>query len=192
MISICVSLMNRGDNFKRLYETITRISDKELVVADYGSDDIDLSMYNCKVVELSLPFRRSAALNAAFDASSGDKVFFCDADMLLPAHLRTVMDEKVAPGQCYFPVCFSLYQGKPPVVNKDNGWWRSTGFGMCGFTREDFIRCGKWPEQFVKHGGEDDFLFAKAKKTLKVSRSNLEGLFHQWHDNDLQFKNRYY
>lgn len=192
MISICVPLMNRGDNFARLYETVKHIQNKELVVTDYGSSDIDLTAYDCKVVRLELPFRRAAALNAAFNASVGDIVFFCDADMLLPANLHDVLQSKVAPGVCYFPVCFSLYQGKPAIISADNGWWRATGFGMCGFLRDDFIKCGKWPEQFQKHGGEDDYLFSSAKKNLKVNRDKLHGLFHQWHNNDRDFKNRYY
>lgn len=192
MISFCVALMNRGDNFARFYESLLpSLPGNELIVCDHGSTDIDLTKFDCRVVYRSLPFRRSHALNKAVEAAKGDILFFVDADMLVPPDMKDLVRRHVKSKTAWFPVCFSLYEGCPPVMEECNGWWRHTGYGMLGITKEDFIACGRWPEQFTSHGGEDDFIFSECKKRFKIVRAPQANLFHIWHPNDKEFKNQY-
>lgn len=195
MISFCCALMNRGGNFTKLYSSLLPSikRDHELVVADFGSDDIQLSDFSVRVVSLALPFRRSQALNATAAAANGDVLFFIDADMLVLDDWDDIVLRNVAENEAFFPICFGLYRDKPAEVLKENGYWRKSGYGMCGFTKADFLRIGGWSEEFARWGGEDDDLFARTKKAgFCINRNKCGELIHQWHPRRRSFKERYH
>jgi len=193
-LSFCCALMNRGENFSNLYSSLQHMlgEDIELVVADFGSNDIDLNRFNIFHVLLELPFNKAKGLNRAAAKSSGDVVFFIDADMIAPPNFDKMILSNVKTGQAYFPTCFSLYQDKPRKIDESCGWWRETGYGNCGFTAKDFKNIGRWNENFKKWGGEDDDMVVRAYDNLSVIRDHCDGFFHSWHPNDLEFKERYY
>lgn len=196
MITFCTALMNRGVNFRNLYQTMRPLLERghQWWVADFGSTDIRLEeLPRLQVLPLPLPFHKTAALNQLARVASSELLFFLDADMLVPADLDQKIENFVGRKRTYFPICYSLREGRPPVVAADNGWWRRTGYGNCGILRTDLERLGGWDLKYRSWGKEDDDLHARCRRHgLAVRRENCEGFFHQWHPNDLAFKNRYY
>ncbi|HEX3659587.1 MAG TPA: Stf0 family sulfotransferase [Pirellulales bacterium] len=193
-ISFCVALMNRGDNFLKMLASWQALEDTnhELIVADFGSTDVDLrdavaSLPQVRIVQLDGPFNRSRGLNAAAASATGEFVFFLDADILLPKDLCSTVRSHVRAGRCYFPICYSLHEGSGPGLAAP-GWWRQTGFGLCGFHRDDFTKL-RWNESFTSWGGEDNDLRRRVAEHLRIVRERCPGLLHLWHPNGLAFKN---
>jgi glycosyltransferase involved in cell wall biosynthesis len=188
--------MQRGEHFARCYDTLLPSLERgcELLVADFGSTDIDWSRLPKvkRVVSLKLPFHKTRALNILAECAESDVLAFLDADMLVPHNYDEIVLANTKPGQAYFPICFSLHKDKPPLIDPANGWWRKTGYGNCSFMREDFYKIGRWDERFRRWGREDDDMFNRASRFLKVVRAECPGLFHQWHDTSMAFRNRYY
>ena len=91
----------------------------------------------------------------------------------------------VAAGNAFFPVCYSYRDAA-----HTRGWWRHTGYGNVMLSRTVFDQAGRWPE-LQRWGGEDDQLHARVRERVPVVRTTVAGLFHQWHPNDLAWKNRY-
>ena len=129
-------------------------------------------------------------LNAAAAVASGEIVFFIDADMAIPKDFCERLRQRVLPGWAYFPICYSLHEGSG-CEESQPGWWRTSGFGMCGFMADDF-RALRWSEAFTRWGREDNDIFARAAGTLQIYRERCPGLFHRWHPDDLTFKERYH
>jgi glycosyltransferase involved in cell wall biosynthesis len=195
-ISFCVALMNRGKNFLKMLASWEALEDDqcELVIADFGSTDIDLaaavsSLSRVRVINLQGPFNRARGLNAAAASASGELLFFLDADIVLPRGLCSALCGNTAPGQAYFPVCYSLRESSLPDVSAD-GWWRYTGYGLCGIHRNDYAVLN-WDEAFTSWGREDNDLFCRTRAKLRIVRERCPGLLHLWHPDTLAFKNRY-
>ena len=137
---------------------------------------------------------RNQALALAQPAPD-DLVFFVDCDMVLPPDFSERVRRHVFPGQAYFPICYSLYQGAPPEITGDgqpyrralgskaNGWWRESGRGNCGFVASDFSALGGWDgaRWGDRYGREDDDVYWRATNMLEVVRECVPGFFHQWH-----------
>ncbi|HEX3655321.1 MAG TPA: glycosyltransferase [Pirellulales bacterium] len=197
-ISFCMALKNRGDNFKKMLRAWTEAGDDqcELVVADFGTTDIHLSTVLREqarpytIVGLTGPFNRARGLNAAAAVASGEILFFIDADMVIPKNFCQTLRQRVLPGWAYFPICYSLHEGSA-CEGSQPGWWRTSGFGMCGFTAADFRRF-RWCEAFTRWGKEDNDIFSRAAGALEIYRDRCPGLFHLWHPDDLEFKERYH
>ena len=197
-ISFCTALKNRGDNFKKMLRAWTEASDEncELVVADFGSADLHLSTELREqarpytIVGLTGSFNRARGLNAAAAVATGELLFFIDADMVIPNNFCQTLRQRVLPGWAYFPICYSLYEGSA-CESSQPGWWRTSGFGMCGFTADDFRRL-RWCEAFTRWGKEDNDIFSRAAGALEIYRDRCAGLFHLWHPDDLEFKERYH
>jgi len=141
LVSFCCALKNRGPHFRKLLDSLSRNgpSDRfEVVVADFGSDDVDLSelQSNCglsfslRPVSVEGAFSRSKGLNAAAAAARGGILFFVDADMVVPPEFPAIVRSKTARGRTYFPVCYSLDRGAEPAADA-SGRWRISGYGMC-------------------------------------------------------------
>ena len=69
-------------------------------------------------------------------------------------------------------------------------WWRHEGLGTCFVTRDLFARAGRWPE-YKSWGKEDDHFYDRVRALGAVVRDEVPGYFHQWHPNDVQWKDRY-
>jgi len=197
MISICVVNKNRTNNLiNYVISSMNEVYGKEnieLSLFDFGSTDIDnfnktiKSKWSGKLV-LSIeekPFHKTYGLNKVAEQVTSDKLFFCDADMTLPKTFVEDFEARVKPGQAWFPVCFSLYENKPKIITKENGWWRVAGFGMAGVYKKDFFNVGAHNIKFRWWGGEDEELYKRLlKKGFKIVRDQYSGLFHNWHPQD--------
>jgi len=130
-------------------------------------------------------FERSKSLNQAAAHASGKILFFIDVDAIVPAGFDKLLTNKISNGVSFFPICYSLFRDKPPEIAGNNGWWRHEGFGFCGFTKSDFSHL-LWNEKYKKWGGEDDDIYKRANRKLKVIRERCPGLYHIWHGKNRQ------
>lgn len=208
MISYCVMVHNRWPVLQKLLASCRAMIDRdyEIVIVDLGSTDVRLAQQfagqsQIRIIPGPSPkgrkINRSVGRNIAAQAAAAaadDILFFLDADMLVPATFGQIIRANVGPGECFFPICYSLHQHKPAIVrgNVDqwqkhperlsNGWWRKEGWGNCGFLRRDYAKLGEWDETIGrKYGGEDNNVCSRAKQLFKMNRFNCHGFFHQWH-----------
>lgn len=205
-LSVCVTVKNRsrvgvGQRHLELFPNCVRslvasVPDDvscELVVADWGSDDWPLNEWLAdaagslpvRVSQLSGHFSRGRGLNAAAAAARGDVLFFTDADIIFcPAVLREGL-RHVHAGQAFFPVVYAYAD-----PGHTSGDWLHWGLGNCMLHRSTFEGAGRWPE-YTKWGGEDDDLFARVQEISEVVREEVPGFLHQWHPDDILWKDRY-
>ena len=206
MLSFCIAVKNRSrvvleDNQLLLLPNCVRsivastrdVRDCEIVVADWASDDWPLAEWldhaahplPVRVVQADGGFSRGRGRNLAAEAAKGDILFFVDADSLIsPAVIEQGMRE-VDSGRAFFPVVYSF-----DSMQHSSGWWRHTGYGNCMMTRATFERAGRWPD-YATWGNEDDDFFARVADVAPVARAEVEGFFHQWHPEDILWKDRY-
>lgn len=200
-VSYCTTVKDRGASLVRLAGFLADLHDDdfELIVADFKSSDANLVEelaqfdYPIKVVSLGGFFNRSRGLNQAAAASTGrdrDLLFFIDVDMYVTPDFNDRVRGHVKPGQCWFPICYSLHKDKPCEVYKNtkkpaagNGWWRKEGHGMCGFTVANFRDKVRWNEEIGRTYGKEDGDMARQAKVAGLNRirENCDGLFHIWH-----------
>jgi hypothetical protein len=165
----------------------------ELVVTDWRSDDWPLKEWledaarpiPVQLLSLEGAFSRGRGLNTAAHAARGEFLAFVDADMVVPKQLIEVGTSHLREGKAFFPIVFS-YKGP----DHRDGWWRREGFGQVMVTRDTFERAGGWPE-YDSWGQEDDAFYAKVSEVAPVIREAVDGFCHQWHPNDVGWKNRY-
>lgn len=202
----CTAILNRWSTFKHLLSSFEKMNDSDSVMClyDWNSTDIDLKAqlaaakinYVYGKHDIAEPINRAAARNKAFslsNAKTDDIIFFVDCDMVLPEDFALRVKKTVAVGTAYFPVCYSLYKNRPREINGSgpqhspgrstaNGWWRYAGRGNCGFVVKDFCGIGGWNVSYgARYGKEDDDIFTKSNKLLKVVREEVPGFFHLWH-----------
>ncbi len=206
MLSICTTIKNRsnveaGPHKLKLFPNCVRSLvdavgdnlDCELVVADWGSNDLPLSQWlhveasplPVTIVSLEGTFSRGHGLNQAAKASHGEILFFLDVDMLVTASVIKAGLHFVNEGKAFFPIVFSFNDPK-----HTNGQWRRSGYGICMMSRSTFDRTNGWPE-FKSWGQEDKLFFRKVGSLQDVVRQEQRGLEHQWHPNEVAWKNRY-
>lgn len=190
-ISICVGIKDRTSSLVRnLISSLNNCIGKEnleLSIFDCGSSDVPSLLetireyWKGKLVyrREERNFERSYSFNRAVEQSSYYYIFLCDADMSLPEDFIFQYDKNVNSFTCWFPICFSLAKGKKREVNEDNGWWRESGFGMVGISKEQFLRLGGLNENFKTWGGEDNDFYNRID-IIKI-RKRCYGLFHNWH-----------
>jgi hypothetical protein len=206
MLSICTTVKNRSlvatDSgvlrlFPKCVESIvaahTAIDDLELVVADWESDDWPLDQWlpdavttlALQLVQMEGGFSRGRGLNAAARAASGDMLFFTDADCLICPLVIEKSVRYMREGKAFFPVLYS-FDGPDHC----GGWWRHSGYGNATVTRDTYQHAGGWPE-YDKWGKEDDDFYERVSGVASVVREEVPGFFHQWHPEDLLWKDRY-
>ena len=205
-LSICVTVKNRSrvmvdgrelrlfpNCVQSIVSSLPRELFCELVVADWQSDDWPLndwlrdavSPMPHTVVTLTGQFSRRRGRNAAADAARADWLFFLDADCLVGKRVLQLGGDALRAEKSFFPILYSYAD-----ADHQSGWWRSEGFGNCMLTREVFERAGRFPD--YAYWGEEDVHFFDHVSTLSpVVRQQVEGLYHQWHPNDFEWKNRY-
>jgi len=168
MIVFCTSVKDRAATCVPLLQALGKLPATafRLNLLDWHSTDYDYA----RAVR-SLPYRVDLSQGPATEdynralgrtlayairpSAPEDIVFFLDADMLVPPDFCATIASHVARGRCYFPICYSLYEGKSPCVHLDrrpqhprwreaNGWWRKAGYGNCGFVAADYVALGGW------------------------------------------------
>ena len=208
MISICVTIKNRSlvaipdaEKPLRLFpncvdSVVNAIGCEipcELVVADFGSTDWPLAQWLAEaahpiavnIISVDGDFSRGKGLNVAAAAARGDILFFLDADALVCQELFREGRDYVMQGKAYFPILFSF---DDPA--HEHGHWLDVGYGLCMLSKELFLRSGGWPE-YRKWGKEDDDFFARIQMLAETVRHPVPGFYHQWHPDDLLWKNKY-
>lgn len=205
MISICTTVKNRslvrvGDHELQLFPNFVRslvaaidTYPCELLVADWESDDWPLEEWlperakpiSVQIVSATGTFSRGKGRNLAANAATGKVISFLDADILLPKAFFKRGLQSVKAGKAFFPILFSYDDPEHKT-----GRWRKRGFGNCMITRDSFEESGGWPE-YTSWGQEDKAFFVKISSARPVSREKLPGLLHQWHPDDVGWKNRY-
>lgn len=206
LLSICTTIKNRsrvrvGGRELRLFpncvDSIVRASGVavrlELIVADWQSDDWPLAEWLTEaahptpvhVLTLGGQFSRGHGLNAAAQAAHGDCLFFLDSDALISEIVLNNGLEAVRKGMAYFPILYSFTDPEHRT-----GYWRHSGFGHCMLSKQAFERIGGWPE-YRSWGTEDDHFWTRVNDMMPVVREEVAGFYHQWHPDDIDFKNRY-
>ena len=206
MLSICMTVKNRsrvevdGRELLLLPNCIRSIAEAlpadvpaELVLTDWGSDDWPPAEWlpdvagdlPFRIVDLEGTFSRGKGLNVAARKARGDVLAFLDADLLVSSDVFRKGLDAVAAGKIFFPVFFAF-----DTPEHEDGTWRDTSFGNCMLSREVFDAARGWPE-YQSWGEEDNLFHAKTSSLAPVERERLEGLRHQWHPNEIVWKNRF-
>jgi hypothetical protein len=165
----------------------------ELVVTDWHSDDWPLHEWlevaarpvPIQLLSLDGSFSRGRGLNVAARAARGEFLLFVDADITISKQLIEIGIKYLREKKAFFPIVFSF---KDPA--HQYGWWRDRGFGQVMVTRETYGQTRGWPE-YDSWGQEDEEFHSKISEVAPVIRGRVEGLYHQWHPNDVGWKNRY-
>lgn len=167
----------------------------ELIIADFGSDDypllkwLDTQEYGIKTTVLDYSqdpiFNRGRALNIAAKQANGDLLCLMDTDMLLGKEFWEEGLKAINANLAYFPVCYSYSNPE-----HTEGWWRTSGYGMSIIKKEWFNEVGGIKENHV-WGREDDDFVRKIARITKIYRPMVPNYFHQYHDNSLEFKNKF-
>lgn len=205
MLSICITVKNRsrvdagGHELRLLPRCVESLAksipaglDCELVVSDWRSDDWPLSEWieaaaqpvPVRLVQLEGEFCRGTGRNQAAAAARGESLLFLDADVLACTELFETGLRYAAENVAFFPVLYSFDD-----FAHLTGWWRDVGYGNCMLPRSLFALSGGWPE-YRYWGQEDDDFFQRVKKVGRVARQRVEGFFHQWHPDDVAWKDR--
>lgn len=196
MITVCIGIYNRTSNLLNcLVASMNDCVHKDqlaLSVYDCNSTDVpDLKSEIQKVWKGRLvygcedrKFSKTYAINQAVCQSDSNKIFVCDVDMTLSSEFVEVYNKFVRKNTVWFPICFSLLNGKERRIAVENGWWRGEGFGMVGILKENYESLGSLDLRFTNWGEEDDDFFVRAHVDFKVIRRKCPGLFHNWHPPD--------
>jgi glycosyltransferase involved in cell wall biosynthesis len=195
-ISICIPVKNRAENLLRCIESIYKLSgDIEVVIADNNSTDINFEdlggpygklekTHPTKIVFWDGDWSTGRAKNVAAETSTGDILFFLDADLVL---LQSAIDRILAfvpLGWVYAPIMW--------MQNEDRvtGDWATNSYGQVAVTREQWEN-HKWVE-WTSYGADDNMFIEPygTQGTDNLLRDTLSGFVHLWHSHDE--RNKYY
>jgi glycosyltransferase involved in cell wall biosynthesis len=176
-----------------IVESTRRVPDVELVVADWESDDWPLGEWlrnaaapiPSRVISLQGTFSRGRGRNAAAAAAEGSALLFLDADSLLCPLLLESGLRYLHEGKAFFPIVYTFNEPEHRT-----GWWRDQGYGNCLVTRLMLERAGGWPD-YEMWGKEDEEFFERISVVVPVVREEVPGFYHQWHPEEMAWKNRY-
>jgi glycosyltransferase involved in cell wall biosynthesis len=207
MISICITVKNRSrvktdkgelQLFPKCIKSVASVNNEipcEIIVSDWGSDDWPLPLaqwlseavkpIHPQIIQVEGGFSRGRGLNVAAEAAKGDQLFFTDADCLFSPKVFLLGSKYIDEGKAFFPVVYSFADPEHKT-----GWWRHEGFGNCMISKKAFELTGGWP-QYNVWGKEDDDFYAKVKGICGIVREEVPGFFHQWHPNDVIWKNQH-
>ena len=200
-LSICITVKNRSrleigpgkylslfpNCIDSLSKAINPEDDVEVIIADWGSDDLPLMQWifdfrdhlNLKIIHVDGPFHRGTGRNMAADHATSDHLFFLDADILVsrPVILNgiSLLKQKKA----YFPTCFYFID-----EGHSYGFWCFGGRGVCFLTKEMFSSIGRWPcpPQYIREVDEDQKLFQMIEKLqIPYLVQREDNFYHQYH-----------
>lgn len=194
-VTICTGLYNRSDMYlNKLLERVNQTTNKHLItlsVFDCGSTDLKSleesirKKWAGKLVfcQEKAPFSRAFAFNKAVNNAPDEIIFICDADMWIPENIVELCNNFVGHKRAWYPIVFTLYRDKPPVIHKENGFWMIySGKGMLACLKNDYQELGGLNEKFTEWGAEDDDLWERmVRNRFTIIRNKQQGLIHHWH-----------
>lgn len=184
------------NNLRALIDLVIPSDRWQIIIADFCSTDVSMGTWvqtlpqkpniEYTVITLPGPFNKGRGLNAAIPAAKHGIVFFLDADMMIRTRrlLDDVRELVLKRKRVLFPICWSYSN---PAHTE--GWKRDWGVGNVVQMRDTivpYVEKDSW-------GKEDWWNFCHFRDAGLAERTWYgEGFVHQWHPNDLEFKNRYY
>lgn len=194
-LAVCVGIKDRNYNLiNHLIKSLNHCQYRDkitLSVFDCGSEDVEnpeteiRKHWKGKLIFNSQPvqFARAYSFNRAVMQADEALIFICDADMQVPENLLRLCNAYTSFRMVWYPIVFYLYQNKPSVESKENGYWmKFSGKGMLACKKQDFIEIGMLNEQFTEWGREDDELWERfVKAGYCILRNRQKGLIHHWH-----------
>lgn len=197
-ISVCIALKNRSrlpvedtslelfpNCVRELAKTAEHLKDEgiiELIVVDFQSDDWPLDQWlaeaagnlRVKVISLDDPFSRGKGMNVAIEHATSERLFLCDADILVRPEAIQRAGEIIDQGKAWFPIFQCLdEQGNPES-------WYDHSFGMVALHRDLALQAGPMQE-FQSWGGEDNLYHQSVSRHVRAVRERSPFLSHQWH-----------
>lgn len=206
ILSVCIQIKNRSlfrykdrnyylfpNCIDSLVNNLGPFNNIEIVIADWESTDwpirewigyhvpkLPVHLINIK----SKQYSRGKGRNIAAQQAKGDIFFFLDGDMLVPDKLIETGMLTAKRGTVAFPI--AEYAKDPENVEKKE----FAGFGNLFIQKEDYYKIGFWPE-YYGYGWEDVDYYKKIKEQMNVQFLNIPGFIHQWHPQDLTWKDKY-
>jgi hypothetical protein len=183
-LSVIVPYMNREAELSRTLSHLQRQTnlDFEVVIAAVGkfpSIDAGRCSFPLRIIEVSGEWDVGHARNIGAAESKGERLFFLDCDITVPAEFVAETIRQVNVDYVWFPIVrnsISLYHA-------DARGYRIWGFGNCGIMRADLVNVGGW-DRMSGWGGEDDLLHWKCEMLqLKIIRAE-SNLVHRDHPHD--------
>lgn len=136
-------------------------------------------------------FSRAVAIreSAKLITSANAVLFQCDIDMYIqPDFFHRCRRNTKLGTQVYYPVFYSFfpYGNARLIISQQNGFWRSTSFGMVCLRKGDFDDIGAFADagrRFHGWGGEDVFQFETIRNSTSLTafRAIEPALMHRWH-----------
>jgi N-terminal domain of galactosyltransferase len=166
-VTICTGLKNKSQNYlDNIVESAIKSKHPELIelsVFDCASDDInDLELairqkWRGKLVFKSkrINFSKAFSFNKAAEQSGNKLIFMADTDISLPEDIVYLCNKFVFGKNVWFPVMFKLFERKEMRYFEENGEWIPYGKGMFASRKKDFIKIGKFDNNFTSWGSED-------------------------------------
>ena len=206
MLSICVTIKNRSliptehgtltlfqDCIKSLNKCLPLSEPVELIISDWKSNDfpirdwVENQVDNIPIhlITIDAPgFSKGKGLNLAVEHSTGNNLFFCDADMILNTKTLNYGIEIAKNGGAYYPtIKYQTEYNSDKVMNHEGG-------GLFFIRKDLFYKAGTWPE-YWEYGFEDTEMVKRVKTVTEIVTKNDAALFHQWHPQSYAFKNKY-
>lgn len=132
-------------------------------------------------------FRKTALLNAAIESEAdAETIVMVDGDVFLDEKVVGYIKNHWGDGSLVFPYSEATYlketdtrhiiDGKPLLPGpKDHGVTIDRQTGLCNvFTRDTWKRVGKYDEEFVNWGAEDDAFLTKCRRLVGPIHRNRE------------------
>ena len=206
MLSICVTVKNRSHQktehgliklfpecIRSLDNCLSLEDDVELIITDWESDDypirdwIESCVRDIPIHLITIKgegFSKGKGQNIAAEHANGNILFFLDTDIILNQRVLNY-GLSIPLGESYYPTI--KYQTEPHgsynLVNHEGG-------GIFFIHKRDFEKTGGFPE-FFRYGFEDTEMVKRVGKVAPILVKDDIALFHQWHPQGMEFKDKY-
>lgn len=186
-VSICIPVKNRAENLLRCLETIQKLNGNiEVVISDNESTDIDFnnisftSPHPVIVETWQGDWSIGRGKNIAAARSTGDILFFLDADLVMVQEVIDKIVKLVPAGWVYAPIMWSQNE------DRQTGDWITSSYGQVAVTKEQWEN-HKWQE-FKSYGVEDNLFVGPYTEKQILLRDMPAGFVHLWHPHEERLK----
>lgn len=206
---VITAFCDKGDRYRRRNLTATLANNMKLFpeaifcVAEqnptgwFETLNMDSERVHHVSMDIEGGFRKTALLNAAIESvPDADVIVMVDGDVFLTEKVVDYIRNHWNDGSLVFPYSEAMYLketdtrrlvGNQPLLpgKKDHGANIDRQTGLCNvFTRHTWRRIGKYDEEFVNWGAEDDAFLTKCRRVVgPISRSSEPGCiaYHLFH-----------